>query len=243
MAKKRDWLNFWCPIGVGILFCGAALNWPGLGPELIAIGAFIITASITHQRFELPPSLSAGLIVGVLAFGTVLFANRLRPLPPRVESVAGPSSNGAATQSSPPTETIVADCHNEALPLLLPANGAPIKAISILTARQKIIELGDTNIGGGMPNGRIEPDFWLHENGSIGAPLCEFSTVQLQPVFDVKVQMLFFIFDSINAPHKNGGFDSTKGGTIRISVCEAWLGLTHDRVQDCSQWMITVARP
>ena len=68
MAKKLEWLNFWCPIGVGILVCGAALRWPDLGAELMAIGGGIIVASVTHQWCRIIPAVIFGTIIAVTVF-------------------------------------------------------------------------------------------------------------------------------------------------------------------------------
>jgi hypothetical protein len=73
MAKKREWLSFWCPIGVGILVCGAVLIWPDLGPELMEFGAVIIAASLIYQIFEVIPSILGGGIIGSLIWAVLHF--------------------------------------------------------------------------------------------------------------------------------------------------------------------------
>jgi len=87
MARKREWFNFWCPIGVGLLFCGAAMRWPDIGVELIALGLSVIAASIAHRWLRLVPSVVCGIVVGGIALGGFAIHDRLwpPPTPPEVE--------------------------------------------------------------------------------------------------------------------------------------------------------------
>lgn len=59
-ARKKELLNFWCSIGIGILVAGAALKWPNAADDLLAIGMTIIIASIVYQLFQLGYSIIIG---------------------------------------------------------------------------------------------------------------------------------------------------------------------------------------
>jgi hypothetical protein len=118
MARKRDWLNFWCPIGIGILVCGAALRWPDLGAELIALGVAIIVASIVHYWLRFSPSILMGGVVGILVLGCLLSVDRIFPrnrnnVLPNANFTASPSTatsepSNVGKLESPGDETILA---------------------------------------------------------------------------------------------------------------------------------------
>lgn len=93
MAAKRDWLGFWCSIGIGILFCGAALRWPDAGAGLMALGSAIIVVPLAYQRCGVGPSLGCGASVGFGVFALFWIVDSSHQLASEVLPLPNGSSN------------------------------------------------------------------------------------------------------------------------------------------------------
>ena len=119
MARKREWLSFWCPLGVGVATTGAALAWPDAGVLLIAFGVAIIGGSLAYQRLQLLPSAVLGSLVGLAAFGMFEFRHpsvisiRQPPSFRRVFDLDLQGSGGSISEDLPVSDTT----HNQVVEL------------------------------------------------------------------------------------------------------------------------------
>lgn len=99
MAKKKEFLNFWCPIGVGVLAAGAPLKWPSAGDELMAVGAAVIIASLIHQRLNPAVSILLGALSGGFIFGCL---HLIDPFPTKSSAARPISAPAPGAAPEPP---------------------------------------------------------------------------------------------------------------------------------------------
>jgi hypothetical protein len=117
------------------------------------------------------------------------------------------------SQEPEPAPEVIADCFPTTLPVSSPQEG-PIYAVEISTGEHNEVKINGSELFVGLPNSRIDPDFWLKMVGSVGAYRCDLTTVGNAPLFEVNLRMHFIVVEAV-VKSTPGGKSATGGRTLQ----------------------------